>query len=121
MALQPDRPLRDVLREAEDYEATQLPAPTFEITPARGREANAANSQTIIDQLTKSTKACETFAVDRIDVMIDRLQNLKSLIKVKSQTSVDTAVEFVRLIDDTLRDAATLAEKVERVEKNILP
>ncbi len=76
-----------------------------------------AGKDLLIGQIAEITNNVESLVVERIDSLINRLQNLKELAVVENKASLEKFAGFIEMIDEGLNETKKLEEMVGRLEK----
>jgi len=73
------------------------------------------SSKLIIDNMTETSRMAEKFALQRIDAAVERLQKLRELVQSKCRANIDSTIEFVRLVEDGLREVERLEGQSDKI------
>jgi len=79
------------------------------------RYAPQPSSSQIIENMSETSRMAEKFALQRIDAAIERLQHLRDLVQQKCRANIESTIEFVRLIEDGLRDVERLEQSADQI------
>ena len=76
-----------------------------------------AGKDILIGRIAEITNNVESLVVERIDSLINRLQNLKQVAIVENKASLEKFASFIEMIDDGLKETEKLEALVDRLEK----
>ncbi len=76
-----------------------------------------AGKDLLIGQIAEITNNVESLVVERIDSLINRLQNLKEMAVVENKALLEKFASFIEMIDEGLNETKKLEEMVGRLEK----
>ncbi len=76
-----------------------------------------AGKDLLIGQIAEITNNVESLVVERIDSLINRLQNLKQMAIIENKASLDKFASFIEAIDEGLSETRKLEDLVTRLEK----
>lgn len=73
------------------------------------------SSAQIIEHMSQLSGLMEKFSLKQIDDCIARLQKLRELVQQKCRHNVESTVEFVRLVEDGLRDVQKIEQQADLI------